>query len=399
MSISYSLYLLVAPLALLLLYRVKEPLAIDEGVSAPVRLVDEKAYESNSKPSSPYLSIEVVVPARDEEESIGVLLHSLSQQKTTNCSIRVTVIDDHSSDSTAQVARSYGAEVFQSDLLLPGDNPKARALANYQPFIQGDVVVFLDADVTLLDSHLIENLGKYLVLGGSDLVSIQPFHRCGSIWESLSLFPNMVALMGSGAFSLWNKRHSSKVAFGPCLAAMNHKYQEVGGHQGICHEILDDAALARSFTKSGYRVSLYSGSKGVSFRMYPKGLRQLVEGFTKNLGAGSAGASADAVSLTALWITAFLGSFLHVIFDLFNGEPGSLLLSTATLVLYILETRFLGKKIGRYSPIWYVLAPIALSFFVYLFAASLVKLYVLRSVTWKGRSIVIGGNKGEQRRD
>src|SRR5687767_1257227 len=71
--------------------------------------------------------VTVVIPARNEEASLPVLLQSLSNQDADD--IDVIVVDDHSADRTAAVAESAGATVIAAPPLRPGFNGKAAACA------------------------------------------------------------------------------------------------------------------------------------------------------------------------------------------------------------------------------------------------------------------------------
>src|SRR5687768_18318840 len=60
-----------------------------------------------------------VIPARDEEDVIGTAIRSLRNQKFEG-ELRIVVLDDDSSDRTADVARRHGAEVISAEPLPPG---------------------------------------------------------------------------------------------------------------------------------------------------------------------------------------------------------------------------------------------------------------------------------------
>ncbi len=378
------MYLLLALIAPALLWRVGDSLKDGGGLGDESSMAD---------PITDMQTLEVVVPVRNEESSLSNLLSSLSRQRISSSLLTVTVVDDSSNDGTVRVADSFGVNVVSARELEPGYNPKSNALASYQSQLEGEVVVFVDADVTLLDGEFLDKLRTTQLKSEKCLLSVQPYHRCGSISESLSLFPNLVALMGSGAFSIWNPRHHSTVAFGPVISVNKAIYQKVGGHRRIIKDVLDDAGLARSFLNSGCMVKVFAGRSEVTFRMYPQGLRQLVQGFMKNLALGAFRTSLIPGTLSFLWVVGFVGSIVSLISRLGSSR---MLLSFLTIaagaavVLFMVETFVLGRQIGKYSPIWYLLSPLALLFFMFLFASSIVKVYLARSIAWKDRSISLG---------
>jgi mycofactocin system glycosyltransferase len=84
--------------------------------------------------------VDVVVPMRDDVESLGSLLESL-------WGLHVTVVDDGSSDATAvaQCAQQYGTDVVRLDKNLgPGGARNAGARATSRPLLW-----FIDVDVTV----------------------------------------------------------------------------------------------------------------------------------------------------------------------------------------------------------------------------------------------------------
>ena len=96
-------------------------------------------------------------------------------------------------------------------------------------------------------------------------------------YEQASLLFNVTALMGSGAFTVLGERVHPTVAFGPVLAMRRRRYDEVGGHAAVRDRHTEDIGLARL---AGGAV-LFTGRPDTTFRMYPDGWRQLVDGWTR----------------------------------------------------------------------------------------------------------------------
>jgi glucosyl-3-phosphoglycerate synthase len=105
--------------------------------------------------------ISVVIPARDEELTIGAVLRALRPQGTDGSGLidEVLVIDDGSKDATADEARRHGARVMS----LEGGG-KGAAMATGVAASAGDLIAFLDADVTNTGQHFVPRLVGPLLL-------------------------------------------------------------------------------------------------------------------------------------------------------------------------------------------------------------------------------------------
>ena len=231
-------------------------------------------------------SLAVVIPARDEEGSLPTLLGSLLPQLHEGdvC----LVVDDESSDGTAAAAEAAGALVRSAGPRPDGWTGKAWACAAGAdaPEVRAcRLLVFLDADVRLDRADVLDRLAAEVEADPRRLVSVQPWHRTVRPVEQLSVFFNITALMGSTAFTALGRSVEPSLAFGPVLACTRGAYEAAGGHAhaSVRGAVAEDIALARRFPA----VSLHTGRPDVSFRMYPGGLRPLVQGWTKNIASGA----------------------------------------------------------------------------------------------------------------
>lgn len=114
------------------------------------------------------LSVTVIIPALNEEESIGQVLAALRQAQDTAIPTGVTdeiiVVDGGSSDGTAAIARAGGARVIHEPRRGYG-----RACAAGVAAAQGNVVLFLDADGAD-DPGQIPDLLAPILAGRADMV-------------------------------------------------------------------------------------------------------------------------------------------------------------------------------------------------------------------------------------
>jgi glucosyl-3-phosphoglycerate synthase len=103
--------------------------------------------------------ISVVLPARDEAATVAAIVRTVLS--TVPLVDEVVVIDDHSSDATAAVARAAGATVVSAADVLPeyGDGfGKGEAMWKSLSVVDGDLIVFCDADVRNFATHFVTGL-------------------------------------------------------------------------------------------------------------------------------------------------------------------------------------------------------------------------------------------------
>jgi 4,4'-diaponeurosporenoate glycosyltransferase len=159
--------------------------------------------------------------------------------------------------------------------------------------------------------------------------------------------------------------------------------------------IVEDLELARRYRSGGLPVHCFLGGETVEFRMYPDGLAQLVEGWTKNLASGAVRADPVASALTVLWISAHLAVAVSVVRDLGRAVARSEPIPWATLVAAFVTSRQLRSllaRTGSYRPSTSAAFPIPLAAFVALFTRSVVGTFVRRRVVWRRREIAL--NRG-----
>lgn len=319
--------------------------------------------------------VSVVVPARDEAANLPVLLGSLVPQ--IGPADEVLVVDDHSCDGTGEVALAAGARVLAAPALPEGWAGKQWACHTGAAAAANEVLVFLDAD-TRLEPGGLDRIVQLSTDGG--LTSIQPFHLVPRWQERLAAFFNIVGMMGTAACTPLGTRIQPGGAFGPCLASTAADYRASGGHDAARASVLDDVAIARAYRRAGLVVRVLGGRGTITFRMYPRGLRDLVAGFTKNMASAAIAVRPPAAMAVAGWLAACAAPLV-----LAGRVPGPV--TVACYVAVVLQLIVHLRRLGTFGPVVALAYPVALAVFLVVFARSLVVTYVLGRVSWKGRSV------------
>jgi hypothetical protein len=255
--------------------------------------------------------VAVVLPVRDEEAHVRDCLAALLDQRGVD-DLRVVVVDDGSTDGTADAVRGVPdprVRLLTAGPLPPGWLGKPHACATgAAAAINGgaEVLVFVDADVRLFPDAIAAAVAV-LDERGLDLVSPWPRPLAEGLAERLvqPLVPWLWATTLPLRLAERSPRPALAAANGQFLVLTRRGYVRAGGHGAVRGEVLEDIALLRAVKRSGGRGVPIDGSRLAACRMY-QGWPALREGWTKSLWAtvnGSPVASAaTAAALTAVYV-------------------------------------------------------------------------------------------------
>ncbi|MBE7462894.1 MAG: glycosyltransferase [Planctomycetes bacterium] len=262
------MFLLLIGFASLMLIGVMIWLAI---VFHPARAWDfQPVAEDVSPPPAPsaWPPVAILVPARNEADSLPLTLPALLQQDYPG-SFRVILVDDRSSDGTADVARKLAADrslahklsVLQGEALPEGWVGKVWALEQAARHAAASktppkYLLLTDADI-LHAPHSLRRLVAESAAGGLALNSRMALLRCASGAERL-LIPAFVFFFNLLYPMRWvnHPAHPVAAAAGGCVLLDHNGLQQSGGLAAIRGEIIDDVNLARRIKAPGRPIRL-----------------------------------------------------------------------------------------------------------------------------------------------
>jgi glycosyltransferase involved in cell wall biosynthesis len=223
----------------------------------------------------------VIVPARNEEASLGACLASLLAQRGVD--YEIIVVDDASTDRTRAIAQSFpGVRVVEATRLSAGATGKCNALACGARLARGAWLLFTDADTVHLPGSLAASLCE-AEQHGAALLSYSPRQEVRGFWEKAVMpvvFAELTRVYRTADIN--DPASPAAAANGQYLLITREAYDAVGGHAAVIGSLLEDVALARAVKRSGRRIRFRFGGDRVRARMY-RSFAQLREGWTKNL--------------------------------------------------------------------------------------------------------------------
>lgn len=230
--------------------------------------------------------VSVLIPARNEERRIGLLLEDLAGERA---GIReILVYDDRSTDATADVVRRCALADSRVRLIAGGELPagwqgKNRACCELARHAGGSCLLFLDADVRIRGQAVVRAL-RYLRRTQTDLLSVFPRQLMPDRgvrltvplmnWILLSLLP-LAAVRRAPQAAL-------SAANGQFMLFDAAAYRALQPHRAVRGEAVEDIAIARLYKRCGRRVAVLLGRCDIECRMY-EGLSDAVDGFARNV--------------------------------------------------------------------------------------------------------------------
>ena len=244
--------------------------------------------------------ITVVIPARNEVDRIGPCLAALAADPQVG---EVIVVDDESTDGTAELAVSMGARVIRGRPLPAGWVGKPWALQQGLDAASSPWVLTLDADVVPRPG-LVGALLDGAKAHGWDMVSAGPRFICSDPaqrWLHASMLATLVYRFGPVGPPT-PPRPRRAVGNGQCVLVRRHWLAARGGFAVIGGHMTDDIALARWLAATGASIGFVDGSRVVDVEMH-RSAREVWREWGRSLPMPDVTAPVDqAADLAVVWL-------------------------------------------------------------------------------------------------
>ena len=360
-------------------------------IALPVNLIAFPRLSDAARQAPPGASprVSVVIPARNEELDIEATVRS--HLSTDYPDFQVVVVDDRSTDATANILGKLAREVPRLVVVSGTDPPggwlgKPHALWEGAQVADGEILLFADADVRY-DPRAIREAVALLDARSLDLLTFFPHFEMRGFWENVLLpFLGVTVFLGLGFVAASRRARGLALGAGAGNLVRRSTYDAVGGHEALRNSVVDDVRLANAVKRAGFPVAAFRAGDRVSVRIY-RGFRAVWNGFTKNVAWAFAGAwGAVLLPLVTfvlfLWIVpavTLLGAAAGA-----HVASGDVRLAAVLLGATILLRAALARSLG--DPLWpAVTHPIMAAVWTGLLGRSLFHRFVRRRLTWRGR--------------
>jgi hopene-associated glycosyltransferase HpnB len=337
--------------------------------------------------------IVAVIPARDEALAIGAAVTSLLTQRYGGA-LEIVLVDDHSSDGTAEVARAAAAAAGAADRLRivaardlpPGWTGKLWAVSEGLAAAEAlapDFLLLTDADIAHGPDNVAE-LAARAQAEDRDLISLMVKLRCRS-WAERAFIPAFVFFFFMLYPPRWAADPVSRVAAaaGGCMLLRPAALRRIGGIAAIRGALIDDCALASAIKRSGGLIRLDVTQDTISLRDYA-GWREIWSMIARTAFT-QLGYSRVLLVGTALGLAlTYLAPPLLAVFGTFWARILGLAAWVAMATAFLPSVRFY-----RLNPLWAAALPAIAGFYLAATIGSAVNYWRGRGGQWKGRAQAI----------
>jgi poly-beta-1,6-N-acetyl-D-glucosamine synthase len=186
------------------------------------------------------ITISVIIPARNEDNNIGLLLEALQQQTYPTALTEIIVVDDHSTDQTASIVRQFSSVKLVQLKEENINSYKKKAIETGIATATGELIVTTDADC-IPPKEWLQTIAAFKKEKDSVFISAPVVFDCNSSVVQLFQAMDFMILQGITGASVHKNIHS--MCNGANLAYERKVFYEVNGFSGIDHIASGDDML------------------------------------------------------------------------------------------------------------------------------------------------------------
>ncbi len=330
--------------------------------------------------------VSVMIPARNESAVIANTVQAWLSQ--TYPHYEILLLDDHSSDNTAQIARDVCRDCDRLRILSGAPLPdgwmgKNWACHQMAQVAKGDIFLFTDADVRWSPEGL-NALVADMTARRADLYSVWSTQETVT-WGERLVVP-LMALVILGYLPLVGVHFIPLGIFGAangqCMAWRKSAYQQIGGHERVKGNVLEDVTLARMVKSAKLRLRMADGAGLVTCRMY-RDWHEVKNGYAKNILAGYGSPLALIVGTIFHWLI-FIVPALWLIGALITSEA---MVPPALLVVMGISIRAISAIFTRQRLFDALFMPLSAVLMTIIATQAIYWHYTQGGPTWKGRVV------------
>lgn len=327
--------------------------------------------------------ITVLIPARNEAD---VIEQALSGLKAQGRNLNIIVVDDQSTDGTAQVARGFTGidlQIVSGNPPPPGWTGKLWALEQGLRYVETPLLLLMDADIQL-GPGILSELRSKIEKDGIQFISLMAALRMVTFWERL-LMPAFVFFFKLlYPFRLSNSTFPRiAAAAGGCILMEKAVLSRIGGFRPLRGELIDDCALARRVKSFGYRtwIGLTHSVRGL--RPYNH-LITIWKMVTRTAFTQLHYSTMLLLLCTVIMITAFCIPVAGLLFPPNVAKIISVLALGGMTLSYLPTIKFY-----RLSSLWAVAIPLIGTIYLAMTWSSAIRSWQGKGFKWKGRAFTL----------
>ncbi|MCM8827294.1 MAG: glycosyltransferase family 2 protein [Candidatus Omnitrophica bacterium] len=334
--------------------------------------------------------ISVIVPARNEEKSIGNCLDSLVKQSYPN--YEIIVVNDESTDRTREIVEEFVRKDKRVNLINSKSLPKrwlGKCWSIYQgvQIAKGDWLLFSDADV-IHHPDTITSVYYYSVKNNIDFLTLKFNFLVKGFWEKIVI----PALMFIKTWFVPSPRKVNDMdskaieAKGDFIFVNRKAYEEVGEHQAVKNEFIESAALMRRFKEYRKIVALLDGSHLIKVRKFHS-LREIISSYSKfYYKFFESPLNILVVLLGILFVLGVISPFIIVLlYPFFDNRLINLLPWALIQILIIIFVGIIVYRKDRFFPLYIIGFPLGALVGIYIILSALFNHLILKKKSWRGR--------------